>query len=86
VPVGSELLQATLTDEVKTAHAILPWRVACNPTLGNLAMIRNSNLEDSHIVHLQAFLQTAAYGYLQVHSYMALIWIHHYPIHHVILN
>ena len=49
-------------------------------------MITNSNLEDYHIVHLQPFSQTAVDGCLRVHSHMALIPIHYYPIRHIKLN
>jgi hypothetical protein len=69
-----------------SAQAVLPRRVVCNPALENLAAITNPNLEDSHIVHLQAFPRTATNGCLQVHSHMAPILIHHCPIRHLKLN
>jgi hypothetical protein len=86
VPVGSKLLQVGLANVEPLAQAVLPRKVACNPTLGNLAVISNPNLEDSHIVHLRPFPRTAVDGCLQVHSHVALILIHHCPIRHLKLN
>jgi hypothetical protein len=86
VPIGSELLPVGLADVEPLVQAILPQRVACSLVLGNLATITNPNLEDSHIVHLQAFPQTATDGCFQVHSHVALIRIHHCLVRHSILN
>jgi hypothetical protein len=68
------------------AQAVLPRRLVCNPTSGNLAVITNLNLEDYHIVHLRPFSRTAVDGCLRVHSHVALIPIHHCPVHHLKLN
>ena len=52
VPFNSKLLQVGLVNVEPLARAILPHRLACNPTLENLAVITNLNLQDYHIVHL----------------------------------
>jgi hypothetical protein len=86
VPINSELLQVGLVNVEPLAQVVLPRRVACNPTSGNLAVITNPNLEGSHIVHLRPFPQTAVDGCLQVHSHVALILIHHCLLRHLKLN
>jgi hypothetical protein len=86
VPVGSELLQVGLANVEPLSQAVLPRRVACNPALGNLAVVTNPNLEGSHIVHFRPFPRTTADDCLQVHSHVALILIHHCPIRHLKLN
>jgi hypothetical protein len=75
MPVGLELLQIGLANVKPLLQAVLPRRVAYNPTLGNLAVIRNPNLEDSHIVHLQPFPQIAADGCLQIHSKVVILGV-----------
>ena len=75
--IGSKLLQVGLVNVEPLAQAILPQRVGCNPMLENLATITNMNLEESHIVHLQAFLQTAVNDCFQVHLHVALILVYH---------
>jgi hypothetical protein len=54
VPFDSELLQVGLADmePLAQAQAVLPRKLVCNPTSGNLGVITNPNLEDYHIVHL----------------------------------
>jgi hypothetical protein len=86
VSVGSELLQVGLADVEPLPQAVLPRRMGCNLALENLAAIMNPNLEDSHIVYLQAFPQTAVDGCLQVYLHVALILIHHCPVRHLKLN
>ena len=86
MPVGSELLQVDLADVEPLGHAVLPQRVACNPALENLAVITNLNLEDSHIVHLQALFQIAMDDCYQVHLQVSLILIYHCPVRHLKLN
>jgi hypothetical protein len=88
VPFDSKLLQVGLAnvEPLAQAQAILPRKLACNLVSGNLAVIRNPNLEGYHIVHLRPFPRTAVDGCLLVHSHMALIPIHHCPVHHLKLN
>jgi hypothetical protein len=64
VPVDSELLQVGLANVEPLAQAVLPRKVACNPTSGISVVIMNPNLEGSHIVHLRPFPQTAVDGCL----------------------
>jgi hypothetical protein len=52
VSVDSELLQVGLANVEPLAQVVLPRKGACNLASGNLAVIRNQNLEGSHIVHL----------------------------------
>jgi hypothetical protein len=86
VPVDLELLQVGLVNVEPLAQAILPQRLGCNPTSGNLAAIMNLNQEDSHIVHLQPFPRTAVDGCFYVHSYVALIPMQDCPVCHLKLN
>jgi hypothetical protein len=88
VPFDSELLQVGLTnvEPLVQAQAVLPHKLACNPTSRNLAVITNPNLEDYHIVHLRPFLRTDVDACLRVHSHVALIPIHHCPVRHLKLN
>jgi hypothetical protein len=86
VSVDSELLQVGLANVEPVPQVVLPRRLACNPALRNLAVITNPNLEDSHIVQLRPFSQTAVDGCLQVHLHVALILIHHCLVRHLKLN
>jgi hypothetical protein len=54
VPFDSELLQVGFAnvEPLAQAQAVLPRKLAYNPTSGNLAVITNPNLEDYHIVLL----------------------------------